>query len=125
MEGYTGGSWYTNKGAGVDTLCLPRDPEWGNYRDGTDGHKAYVFGAEYQTYDSLGNLRKLHDHDVPCAVCFRRNRSVVRMFPGASDLNLFNNYTTKYIIFFCFIQLGHKVNPKPFFNLQSKAYSYI
>uniref|UniRef100_K1QZL2 Short-chain collagen C4 n=1 Tax=Magallana gigas TaxID=29159 RepID=K1QZL2_MAGGI len=80
--GYTGGSWYTNKGAAVDTLCLPRDPEWGNYRDGTDGDKAYVLGAEYQTYDSLGNLRKLHNHDVPCAVCFRRNRSVVRMFPA-------------------------------------------
>lgn len=87
LEGYTGGSWYTNKGAAVDALCLPRDPEWGNYRDGTDGDKAYVLGAEYQTYDSLGNLRKLHNHDVPCAVCFRRNRSVVRMFPGASDLN--------------------------------------
>lgn len=92
--GYTGGSWYTNRGAAVDTLCLPRDPEWGNYRDGTDGRKAYILGAEYQTYDSLGNLRKLNDHDVPCAVCLRRNRSVVRMFPGASDLNLLNNYTT-------------------------------
>nr|XP_011423386.2 short-chain collagen C4 [Crassostrea gigas] len=82
LSGFTGGSYYGHKGAAVDPLCLPRDPEWGLYTDGTDGEKAYVFGAEYETATSPGNLRSLYQHDVPCAVCLLRNRSVVKMFPA-------------------------------------------
>lgn len=82
MLGYTGGSWSGHKGSAVDLLCLPRDPEWGISSDGSDGNKAYVFGAEYETDTSTGNLLKLHDHDIPCAVCLRRNRFVIKMFPG-------------------------------------------
>lgn len=40
---------HDHRGAAVDPLCLPKDPEWGLYSDGTDGNKAYVFGAEYET----------------------------------------------------------------------------
>lgn len=54
----------------------------GAYKDETDGYKAYIYGAEFQTYTSPGNQRTVHDHDVPCAVCLRRNRSVIKMFPG-------------------------------------------
>ncbi|XP_048744347.2 short-chain collagen C4-like [Ostrea edulis] len=82
LSGITGGSHYSDSGAAVDPLCLPRDPEWGRYKDGVDGHKAYVYGAEYQTSSSLSNLRSLHDHDVPCAVCLIHNRSVLRVFPA-------------------------------------------
>ncbi|XP_052691929.1 uncharacterized protein LOC128169955, partial [Crassostrea angulata] len=79
---FTGGSWYDHKGAAVDLLCLPRDPEWGEYIDGVKGTKAYVFGAEYETYYTISNLRKVYNHDVPCAVCLLRNKSVVKMFPA-------------------------------------------
>ena len=72
---------YYHKGAAVDPLCLPRDPEWGIYKDGTDGAKAYVYGAEYETY-TYNSMPTVHDHDVPCAVCLVRNRSVTKMFPG-------------------------------------------
>ncbi|XP_056006008.1 short-chain collagen C4-like [Ostrea edulis] len=82
LSGITGGSHYTHSGAAVDPLCLPIDPEWGRYKDGTNGYKAYVYGAEYQTENSLTNLRRLHDHDVPCAVCLVHNRSVLRVFPA-------------------------------------------
>nr|XP_011421552.2 uncharacterized protein LOC105324200 [Crassostrea gigas] len=82
QSGYTGGSWYDHKGAAVDPLCLPRDPEWGIYSDGDNGGRAFVHGAEYQTHSSPGYLRTLYQHDVPCAVCLRRNRSVVKMFPA-------------------------------------------
>lgn len=68
----------------MEPLCLPRNPEWGIYRDGTDGYKAYVYGAEYVTSDLSDKWPKLHNHDVPCAVCLVRNRSVVKMFPGKS-----------------------------------------
>ncbi|XP_061171854.1 short-chain collagen C4-like [Saccostrea echinata] len=80
-SGLTGGSHQDHRGAAVDPLCLPRDPEWGIYRDGTDGYKAYVFGAEYQT-ESFSQTSSLHDHDIPCAVCLVRNRSVSRVFPA-------------------------------------------
>uniref|UniRef100_K1QIL0 Short-chain collagen C4 n=1 Tax=Magallana gigas TaxID=29159 RepID=K1QIL0_MAGGI len=82
LSGFTGGSYYGHKGAAVDPLCLPKDPEWGLYTDGTDGDKAYVYGAEYETATSPGNLRSLYQHDVPCAICLLRNRSVVKMFPA-------------------------------------------
>lgn len=82
LSGFTGGSWYDHKGAAVDLLCLPRDPEWGKYSDGVGGTRAFVYGAEYETHNSPGNLHKLVDHDVPCAVCLLRNKSVVKMFPA-------------------------------------------
>ena len=65
----------------MDPLCLPRNPHWGKYKDGFEGEKAYIYGAEYQTTTNTF-LRNVHDHDVPCAVCLVRNRSVVKMFPG-------------------------------------------
>ena len=80
--GYVGGSWYDHIGAAVEPLCLPRDPEWGIYRDGTDGSKAYVYGAEYQSATLPGYKSTVHDNDIPCAVCLVRNRSVVQMIPG-------------------------------------------
>ncbi|XP_022292590.2 uncharacterized protein LOC111103545 [Crassostrea virginica] len=80
-SGYAGGSLYDHIGASVDPLCLPRDPEWGIYKDGTDGYKAYVYGAEYET-DTYNSMPTVHNHDVPCAVCLVRNRSVTKMFPG-------------------------------------------
>lgn len=52
------------------------------YKDGTDGLKAYVFGAEYETHSFMGFKKSLAEHDVPCAVCLVRNRSAVNMFPG-------------------------------------------
>lgn len=84
--GYVGGSHWSHIGAAVEPLCLPRNPEWGIYWVGTDGKKAKMYGAEYQTGDLAGKLAKLHDHDVPCAVCLVRNISVVKMFPGSSYL---------------------------------------
>ena len=70
----------------MDPLCLPRDPEWGIYKDGADGDKAYVYGAEYQTY-TYNSMPGVHDHDVPCAVCVVRNRSLLQMFPGTCKIS--------------------------------------
>lgn len=80
--GFTGGSNYGHNGAAVEPLCLPRNPEWGLYTDGHEGYKAYVYGAEYETETFKGNIQTLHNHDIPCAVCLVRQRSVVQMFPG-------------------------------------------
>lgn len=52
----------------------------GIYREGDDVGRAFVYGAEYQTHDSPGYLHALYQHDVPCAVCLRRNRSISKCF---------------------------------------------
>lgn len=79
---FTGGSHRSYKGSAVEPLCLPRNPEWGMYIDGYDGYKAYVYGAEYETSTFKGNIKNVHDHDIPCAVCLVHRKSVVQMFPG-------------------------------------------
>ena len=83
--GQVGGSFYDQKGGGVNYLCLPSDPE-----NGENGyHQSYVngqlFGAEYE----IPSLHKpavmsplLEDTEVPCAVCHRKQRSSVLMIPG-------------------------------------------
>lgn len=52
------------------------------YIDGYDGYKAYVYGAEYETSTFKGNIKNVHDHDIPCAVRLVHRKSVVQMFPG-------------------------------------------
>lgn len=81
-SGYVGGSNYHDPGAAVEPLCLPTNPEWEEFKDGLDGQKAKVFGAEYQMHTVSGSWREYHDQDVPCAVCLVHRRSVVKMFPG-------------------------------------------
>lgn len=80
--GFTGGSHYTHKGAAVEPICLPKNPEWGLYNDGHDGAKNYVYGAEYETGSFTGYIKTIEDNDVPCVVCLVRRKSVVQMFPG-------------------------------------------
>nr|XP_022292594.1 short-chain collagen C4-like [Crassostrea virginica] len=94
FSGFAGGSYHANSGGAVDPLCLPRDPEWGMYRDGTDGFKSYIYGAEYQTHKFNDYLSSFHDHDIPCAVCLVRNRSVVKMFPARKTC--FNGWNLEY-----------------------------
>lgn len=52
------------------------------YTDEHNGDRNYVYGTEYETQTFKGNIKTLHDHDVPCAVCLVHQRSVVQMFPG-------------------------------------------
>ncbi|XP_061177852.1 short-chain collagen C4-like [Saccostrea echinata] len=81
-SGFSGGSYHTHKGAAIDPLCLPRDPEWGIYKDGNDGARAYVYGAEYELDFFPNHFTSLHHQDVPCAICLVQNRSVMKMFPA-------------------------------------------
>ncbi|XP_065924104.1 uncharacterized protein [Magallana gigas] len=93
-SGYVGGSHFNNRGAAVEPLCLPRNPQWLRYRDGIENERAYVHGAEYETRTSSGGLRGVHDQDVPCAVCLKRKRFVVNMFPARK--NCYRGWTLEY-----------------------------
>jgi len=72
-HGVAGGSHYSH-GGGVEKLCLPHDPQWGEYKDGLQ-HGSYIYGAEYQS-------TSLNDQDVPCAVCYTDSRSSQLMIPA-------------------------------------------
>ncbi|XP_062577245.1 short-chain collagen C4-like [Saccostrea cucullata] len=78
-SGYAGGSYYTHTGAAVEPLCLPKDPQWGYYKDGFDGYKQFIYGAEFRTYDFRKSLSL---HDVPCSVCRVYGKSAVYTVPA-------------------------------------------
>ncbi|KAJ8300413.1 hypothetical protein KUTeg_021932 [Tegillarca granosa] len=81
-SGYAAGAYYTQN-AGSDTQCLPRNPNWRRYHDG-DNPSAFIYGAEYQLYFSVGETlhKKYHDYKVPCAVCQSKKRLNVHMIPA-------------------------------------------
>ena len=49
-----------------------------------------MYGAEYETNTLSDFMSKLVHHDVPCAVCLVRNRSVLKMFPGKTKQGNYN-----------------------------------
>ena len=77
-HGLTAGSWYGNSGGGANHLCMPHNPQYGEYWPGTQGHSP-IYGAEYK---SGGPLLSVRNHNVPCAVCYVSTRETVLMLPA-------------------------------------------
>ncbi|CAH1794107.1 unnamed protein product [Owenia fusiformis] len=114
---YTGvaaGSHYTHSGSGGNYLCLPNEPEWGNFVDSTSGYGAYIYGAEYEipsdgnpylgtNAPKQGDKQSLHDNDVPCALC-QVPRNVV-MFPAKHTCP--NGWTMEYKGYLTAEHYGH------------------
>lgn len=94
-DGYAAGSHFTDNGAAANYLCLPKNPIWNKWRDGSQNGPS-VFGAEYEFDDidrttSFGH--EVRDNDVPCAVC-RTKRSSVMMIPARNEC--FDGWTMEY-----------------------------
>lgn len=83
--GQVGGNQHTSKGGGVNYLCLPNDPENG---EPNKGGNVQLFGAEYQIDSSYGSSNMVQK-EVPCAVCYQRNRSTVLMIPGRNNIKFY------------------------------------
>ncbi|VDI27281.1 Hypothetical predicted protein [Mytilus galloprovincialis] len=80
--GQVGGNLYTNKGGGVNYLCLPNDPENGPHQSYSNDQ---VYGSEYKLSSSSkpsGWSENMYKQEVPCAVCYQQRRSAVLMIPG-------------------------------------------
>ena len=77
--GRAGGTDYSQSGGAANYLCMPGDPDYLRYQSGVQGHN-YVYGAEYET--GGGPLSAVHDHNVPCAVCYASTRAAVAMIPA-------------------------------------------
>jgi len=85
-KGVIGGEHYAHQGGGVNYLCLPNRPKYGNYKNGFQS-SGRVFGTEYEV-DSVPNLFKkqnLHNHDAPCVVCYVSSRGSMLMMPARND----------------------------------------
>ena len=80
-KGSMAGTYFNNKGAGANHLCLPFDPE---FVPGVgDFGGSYIHGSEYQSVN-LVNSRKqvIENRNIPCAVCRVQMRSTALMVPA-------------------------------------------
>ena len=82
--GRAAGSDHRERGGGANHLCLPERPQYSTYTAGTQSGRAYLYGVEYQTGAGYANspLISVHDHNVPCAVCYTSTRETVVMIPA-------------------------------------------
>ncbi|KAK3099589.1 hypothetical protein FSP39_006587 [Pinctada imbricata] len=81
--GYIGGSSHTHKGAAVNYLCMPKNPDWDKYANGIQGYRAYLYGTEYEMRENSNGIpQSYHDYESPCAVCRALGTSSTLMIPG-------------------------------------------
>ncbi|VDI41508.1 Hypothetical predicted protein [Mytilus galloprovincialis] len=80
-DGTAAGKHYGDKGSGANYLCLPKNPEWNAYVDGTNGEKGLLYGVEYEISGNTPYPRSLHSKITPCVVCLAM-RSTVLMVPA-------------------------------------------
>ena len=81
-EGIAAGTHYNTTGGSTTHLCLPKVPVYSNYEPGVQGYSP-LYGMEYEGPNTIdGNL---HDHNVPCAVCYASTRSTVLMVPARNS----------------------------------------
>ena len=80
--GRAGGSLFRHMGGGANYLCMPNDPDYLQYHPGVQDHSP-VYGAEYRS--NQGPLQAVHDHNVPCAVCYASTRVAVTMIPAKTQ----------------------------------------
>ncbi|OWF51111.1 uncharacterized protein LOC110449599 [Mizuhopecten yessoensis] len=95
-QGYTGGSWYDHSGGAADTVCLPRDPVWGPYKDlPSIDYSSRIYGAEYSSPNSATPFgQHSNDEEVPCAVC--RSTSFVSSVMIPARTTCYSGWTKAY-----------------------------
>ena len=104
--GRAAGSDHVQKGGAANYLCLPEQPQYSTYTAGSQGGRAFLYGAEYQTAGTdNGPLRSVHDHNVPCAVCYTSTRETVVMIPA--QLTCPSSWTREYYGYLMASHYGH------------------
>ena len=105
-SGRTAGSHFTQSGGGANYLCLPDNPEYLATQAGASNWRANLYGTEYET--NVGSLSGLHNHNVPCAICYASNRVSLLMIPA--KLTCPTNWTMEYQGYLMADYHGHKRN---------------
>ena len=79
-RGRVAGSLWSSSGGGGNYQCITEEPENFNFSSGNISDAAYVYGAEYETWNNVPS--SIHNHDVPCTVCYVATRETALMIPG-------------------------------------------
>ena len=104
--GKAGGTYYLHQGGAANYLCMPNDPDYLSYQPGVQGYN-YVYGTEYKTVG--GPLQAVHNHNVPCAVCYASTRVAVTMIPAKTQCQ--SNWTLEYSGYLMSAYLGSNRHP--------------
>jgi len=104
-KGVMGGEHYTNSGGGVNYLCLPHNPKYGDYKDGYQ-NSGRMYGTEYEVNTVNPFKKNLHNHDAPCVVCHVSSRGSMLMMPARNDCP--SGWTEEYHGYLMTEYYGHK-----------------
>ena len=78
--GWAAGSHWNDRGGGSNRLCVTKQPQ--TLQSAADSsYHGFLYGAEYGAYNDVP-YQRVHDDDVPCALCCTATRSKVFMLPG-------------------------------------------
>ena len=81
-SGQAASKHYTQAGGGNNYQCFPDHPEYSDFRAGCQYHSV-AYGVEYEApIVQLGGSTYLHDHNVPCALCYVPDRIASVMIPA-------------------------------------------
>jgi len=83
-SGFVGGSHYTHTGGGGEYICLPNKPKYDKFKDGNQAG-SYIYGTEYEVDSYSPFKNNLHNHDVPCVVCYVKSRATQLVIPARND----------------------------------------
>ncbi|XP_060599938.1 short-chain collagen C4-like [Ruditapes philippinarum] len=97
--GFAAGAHYTHSGGAANYVCLSKKPTF-DYHSVQPRYYTYIYGAEYETHDSIWH--QFVNHDVPCVVCQVPRTSVI-MVPGRNDCP--DNFKLEYA---GYLMAGHK-----------------
>lgn len=79
-----GSGHHSHTGGGVNHICLPNQPKYGKFTDHFERTGA-IYGTEYKMSSFNPFKRNVHNHDVPCAVCYIGSRGTQVMMPARDD----------------------------------------
>ena len=96
--GRAGGMKFSQKGGAANYLCMPNDPDYLSYTPGVQG-ESYVYGAEYEI--GRGPLQAVHNHNVPCAVCYASTRVAVTMIPAKTEHRWYQKHCIMFMLPSC------------------------
>ena len=91
-NGTAGGSKYDHKGGAVNIVCMPNNPDHGQFASGVQD-LSYMYGVAL----SLASSQPLHNaygDKLPCAVCLATTRVTTLMIPA--KWNCPTNWTMEY-----------------------------
>ena len=104
--GRAAGSHYSHQGGGGNYQCVTLQPENFAFGPGTV-EASYIYGAEYEMWGNVpASSLPLHEHDVPCVVCYVATRPAILMIPGRYHCP--QNWTQEYYGYLMAERFNHR-----------------